>query len=469
MHRIRLAFLGAAQNVTGARYLLQTGAHSLLVDCGLYQERDLQVRNWEPFPRPPSEIDAVLLTHAHLDHCGWLPRLVRQGFKGHVYCTPATADITRISLFDAAKVQAEDAAFKKKRHEHEGRKGPHPEVPLYSAEDVEAACALFSSIPYGQTTVLAGDIRATLHDAGHILGSSMIFLELRQNGTERTMLFSGDVGRWDRPILRDPTTFEEADYVIVESTYGNRIHKDEATIPETLTQVVTEANRKGGNVIVPSFAVERTQELLYYLRRLFSENKIPKVPVYVDSPMAISITELFRRHAELFDEEMTQLLKRGETPCDFPGLVMTRSVEESKAINEQRGTAIIIAGSGMCTGGRIKHHLANNIERPESIVLFIGYQAVGTLGRRILEGEKEVRILGQVRKVRARIEKINGFSGHADRNELMRWLSALKNSPRHVYVTHGEPEAARSLADLIVQQKGWQVSIPAFGEEVEIL
>ncbi|MGQ9662528.1 MAG: MBL fold metallo-hydrolase RNA specificity domain-containing protein [Kiritimatiellia bacterium] len=460
-----ITFLGAAQNVTGARYLMETGECRLLIDCGLYQERKFLARNWDPFAREASTIDALLLTHAHLDHCGWIPRLVRDGFKGPVYCTEATAEIARISLFDAAKIQEEDAAFKKRRHQKEGRQGPHPEVPLYSAQDVEAACSLFAPIPYGHETTVSNGLTAGFYDAGHILGSATILLHVQVNGEQRSILFSGDVGRWDRPILRDPTLFAEADYVLVESTYGSRVHKDEKTIAESLKRIIADAQKTRGNIVIPSFAVERTQELLYYLQQIFAQNQNLRIPVFVDSPMAISITELFRRHTELFDEEMTNLLRRGERPCEFPGLTMTRTVDESKAINEMPGPAIIIAGSGMCTGGRIKHHLVNNIERNECTILFIGYQASGTLGRRILEGEKDVRIFGEMRKVRAKIEKINGFSGHADRNELMRWLSGLKLPPRRVFVVHGEPEAAQSFAALIKEEKGWDVAVPGFGEQ----
>jgi len=461
----KLAFLGAAQNVTGSSYLLESDGSRILVDCGLYQERDLKPRNWDAFPVAPDSLDAVLLTHAHLDHCGLLPKLVREGFDGPIYCTPATADIARIVLLDSAKIQEEDAAYKKKRHKREGRTPPHPEQPLYTLEDVEACLPRLSPVEYEQTVRPAPGFEADFHDAGHILGSAMIRVASARNHERRTVIFSGDVGRWNTPILQDPTVFDEADYVLVESTYGNRLHKDRDGIPERLSRIVNETRKAGGNIVIPSFAVERAQELLYHLNELLDADRIPHLAVFLDSPMAVKVTEVFRNHLELFDEESRALIRRGGHPCDFPGLTMCRSVDESKAINRIRRTVIVIAGSGMCVGGRIKHHLVNNIERPESTVLFVGYQASGTLGRIILEGAEEVRILGRKHAVQARIEKLNGLSAHADRDELMRWLSGLKRAPRHVFVTHGEPESAAAFAATVEQQTGWKVTVPSYRDE----
>ncbi|HEX29918.1 TPA: MBL fold metallo-hydrolase, partial [Candidatus Poribacteria bacterium] len=444
--QVKLSFLGAAQNVTGSRYLLEFNGHKILVDCGLYQERELRGRNWDPFPVPPNTIDAVLLTHAHLDHSGLLPKLVREGFEGRIYCTAATSEISGIALLDSAHLQEEDAEFKRKRHKREGRKGPYPEIPLYTSEDARATFPLFHPVRYGESVQLGDGIEASFHDAGHILGSSMIKIDLSRNGWRRTILFSGDVGRWNKPILRDPTLFDEADYVLVESTYGDRLHEDPEDVEDMLADAVNLTWKAGGNVVIPSFAIERAQEVLYHLNELLLQDRIPHLMVFVDSPMAISVTEVFGHHPELFDEEMIELIRRRESPFDFPGLKMVRKVEESKAINHIRGTVIIIAGSGMCTGGRIKHHLVSNISRPESTILFVGYQAVGTLGRQIVDGAREVRILGRIHPVRARIVQINGFSGHADRDELFRWLSGLKGKPRHLFVTHGEPESAHSFA-----------------------
>ncbi len=463
---MRLKFLGAAQNVTGSRYLLEDDNTRILIDCGLYQERDLRGRNWDPFPVSPKSIDAVLLTHAHLDHSGLLPKLTREGFRGAIYCTEATADISQIMLLDSAHLQEEDAKSKRNRHRREGRAGPHPEIPLYTIDDANKCLSLFSPVRYGDEVQLADGITASFHDAGHILGSSMIEVEFGQNGEKRTVIFSGDVGRWDRPILRDPTIFDAADYILVESTYGDRLHEDVERISDMLADVVNATRIARGNIVIPSFTIGRAQEVLYYLNELLIEDRIPHLIVFVDSPMAVKAIEVFRRHPELFDEEMLELLTHGESPFDFPNLKMTRTIRESKAVNYISGTAIVIAGSGMCTGGRIKYHLINNISRAESTVLFVGYQAAGTLGRHIVNGDKEVRIMGQNYPVRARIARISGFSAHADRDELLRWLSGLQKPPRHVFVTHGEPRVARHFANLLTEKKGWKASVPGYQDEV---
>jgi len=463
---IKLSFLGAAQNVTGSRYLVEINGARLLIDCGLYQERELRARNWDPFPTPPGEIDAVLLTHAHLDHCGLLPKLVREGFSGPIHCTSASAEIADIVLLDSAHLQEEDAEYKQKRHEREGRKGPHPEVPLYTTEDAEAVTPLFSLVKYEQPLQLSDGLEATYHDAGHILGAANIVLRIKQNGDERRILFSGDVGRRNKPILQDPAVIDKADYVVVESTYGDRIHKDRREIDEVLCDIVTSAKKAGGNIVIPSFAVERSQELLYHLSTLLRKKRIPRLPVFVDSPMAIRVTDVFEHHPEYFDEEMMALIRRRESPFDFPGLQETRTVEQSRQIGKHRGPAIIIAGSGMCTGGRIKYHLIDNITRKDSTILFVGYQAFGTLGRHIIEGVENVRILGQRYDVKARIAEIHGFSAHADRDELLAWLSSLKKAPRHVFVTHGEPEAAKSFSRFVHEKTGWLTSVPSYQDSV---
>jgi len=464
--QVKLSFLGAAQNVTGSRYMVEANGQRLLVDCGLYQERDLRGRNWDPFPVPPESIDAVLLTHAHLDHCGLLPKLVREGFHGKVLCTPATSEIAQIVLMDSAHLQEEDAEYKRKRHEREGRRGPYLEMPLYTAADAEAVFPHFKSVQYEEPVQVVRGMEAIFYDAGHILGSSAIKIKVSQNGEERAILFSGDLGRWNIPIIQDPTLVDQADYILVESTYGDRLHKEQSTINEDLHEVIDSTRKADGNIVIPSFAVERAQEVLYRLNELLMQNRIPHLPVFIDSPMAISVTEVFEHHPELFDEQMTKLMLQRKSPFDFPGLKMTRSVTESKAINDIKGPVIIIAGSGMCTGGRIKHHLVHNISRPQSTILFVGYQAVGTLGRHIVDGAKEVRIFGQMHPVTATVTQIHGFSAHADRDELLRWLSGLQKPPRHVFVTHGEPEAALHFASFVKEKRGWETSVPRYGEAV---
>ncbi len=459
-----LQFLGASRNVTGSCYLLENGAGRVLVDCGLFQERKFQERNWNAFPVEPSSVAAVLLTHAHLDHCGLLPKLVREGFRGRIFCTAATAEIARYVMLDSARLQEEDAEFKRARHQREGREDPRPIQPLYTEEDVQKTLPLFTAIGYGQAVQAAQGLEAVFQEAGHILGSASV----RVQAGGLSVLFSGDVGRWDRPIIRDPAPFQPADYLLLESTYGDSLHENTEGIEQELAEAVVSTRQAGGNLLVPSFALERTQEVLYYLNLLQKAGRIPHVPVFVDSPMAVEVTEVFLRHPDLFDEEMRRLMMTGSSPFSFPGLAMVRSVEQSKTLNHLRGTAVIIAGSGMCTGGRIKHHLSSNIDRPESTVLFVGYQAEGTLGRDILSGAKEVRIHGQTRRVRARVRRITGFSAHADRSELERWLAPQSRPPRRLFLTHGEPQAAESLAATLRARAGWPISIPSYEERVQL-
>lgn len=463
---IKLNFFGAAKNVTGSCYFLEVNGVRLLVDCGLYQERDLKPRNWADFPVPPSTIDAVLLTHAHLDHCGRLPKLVKEGFKGKIFATAATAEIANIIMLDSAHIQEEDIKHKKMRHERSGKKSPFPYEPLYTKEDAEKANTLFCKSPYDTKVEIGSGITAEFREAGHVFGSTSIRVTVEQGGETRTILFSGDVGRWDLPIMRDPRQFEQADYVLIESTYGDRLHGEVANIPGELERVINETHQAGGNVIIPSFSLERTQELLYHLNNLLREDRIPHLVAFVDSPMAIKITEVFKKHPELFDDEAMAQLNAGDHPCDFPGLTMSRTVDQSKSINHINGTAIIIAGSGMCTGGRVKHHLKNNLDRPESTILFVGYQAGGTLGRQILEKPDSIRIFGEEHLLKARVEKISGFSAHADQNELYRWISSLKTPPRKVFVTHGEESQATAFSEFLTEKTGWDCVIPEYEQEV---
>jgi metallo-beta-lactamase family protein len=367
---------------------------------------------------------------------------------------------------DSAKLQEEDAQFKRRRHEREGRKGPYPVVPLYTQADAEACFPQFSPVKYKQPVRITENVQATFCDAGHVLGSSIIKVTAGEDGQARSILFSGDIGRPDRPIVHDPAYVDQADYVLVESTYGDRIHQGRGDIKKAMAEVINSTRRARGNIIVPSFALERSQEVLYYINELVLEKAVPHLLVFLDSPMATSITRIFEQHPELYDHELTEYIEKHKSPFRFPGLKMVETVAASKAINRIKKPIMVIAGSGMCTGGRIKHHLVNNISRPESTIMFVGYQAVGTLGRRIVEGEKQVRILGREYPVIARVVQINGFSAHADRDELLKWLSGLKKPPRRVFVVHGEPESAQNFGDYLKEKTGWQVNVPAYQDEI---
>jgi metallo-beta-lactamase family protein len=464
MH-IKITFLGATKNVTGSRHLVETNGIKFLVDCGLYQERDLKARNWEHFFCPPASIGAILLTHAHLDHSGFLPRFVSDGFSNPIYCTAATADITKIMLLDSARIQEQDAESKKRRHQREGRQGPYPEIPLYTEADVRSCFPLLSPVPYRQTIELGEGVTFTMYDAGHVLGSEMIEVRVHQKGEERSLLFSGDIGRVDRPILRNPTFFDEADYVVTESTYGDRVFPDTDEMMTKFIEVIRETIEGGGNIVIPSFALERTQDILYFLNKAMGAGRLSPLNVYLDSPMAVNITDIFERYANLMDEETERLIRQKKSPFDFPGLHFVSTIDDSRNIEHLAEPAIIIAGSGMCTGGRIKYHLISNITRRESTILFVGYQAVGTLGRLIVDGAKEVRILGENYPVKARVIQMNGFSSHADSVQLLRWLYNLKRAPRHVFVVHGEEQAANHLAETVRKDKGWTVTVPDYQDE----
>lgn len=465
---MKITFLGAAENVTGSKFFIEQGQSRLLMDCGLYQERDFRDRNWETFPIHPSSIHAIILTHAHIDHCGYIPKLVQQGFRGKIYCTGPTAEIAKISLLDSAKLQESDAHYKRKRHKRENRKVVHPEVALYDIEDVRKVFPLFRKVNYGKPIKVSSDITATFFDAGHILGSAMIELKVNDQGQDKTYVFSGDIGRRNRPILADPHIFHKADCVVMEATYGNRVHESQGPCLDKLARVINDTVQRGGNIIIPSFAINRTQEILYYLNQLLDAGRIPHLMTFVDSPMAADITEIYNMFPDDFDEQAKSILKKEDSLFDFPLLKMTKSAQESKAINHIKGSAIIIAGSGMCTGGRIKHHLVNHISRPESTILFVGYQAIGTLGRIILERPREVRILGQIHKVRASIEKINGFSAHADKKELLEWVAGFKKSPKKIFIVHSEKNVADQFLKALNSLVKSDIVIPKYLQTFEI-
>jgi metallo-beta-lactamase family protein len=446
--KIRIRFLGASGNVTGSRCLVEAGSQRVLVDCGIHQERQYRNRDFEPFPVSPSSIDAVLLTHAHLDHCGYLPKLVREGFSGPIHCTAVSAKIGRIAMLDAGYIQEEDARYKRKRHSKANKTSRFGYDPLYTVADAEKVAPLMLTARLDAPVEVAPGIGASFHNAGHILGS-----------------FSGDVGRPNAPILQDPARFDKADYVVLESTYGDRVHDEPMDVPDVFAEAILDTLDRGGNLLIPSFAIERAQEVLYHLFALRQAKRIPPLMTFLDSPMAQKVTDVFEQHPELYDEGMVELMRSGDNPFHYPQLLFTRSSEQSKAINRVRGTAIIIAGSGMCTGGRIKHHLAQHISRKESTVLFVGYQAEGTLGREILDGAERVRILGSEYPVRARIARVRGFSAHADRDELLAWITSLQNPPRRVFVNHGDAEAATGFRDLLRERTGWEVDAPDYKNE----
>ena len=463
---MRLQFLGANRQVTGSKHLLEAGGARLLVDCGMYQERDFTDRNWEDPPVNLGGIDAVLLTHAHVDHCGMLPRMVRQGLRAPILATPATCELAEIILEDSARIQEEDAVYKRKRHRKEGRKGKHPVVALFTSEDVRRTMPHFQPVPYRHDQRINDHVSVRFHDAGHILGSAIAEVVCSENGVQRRFLFSGDLGQRGKPIIRDPAVLSEADYIILESTYGNRDHNGPADVEERLAEVIRETAAAGGNIVIPVFALERAQELLYHIGRLLRDRRIPQIDVVLNSPMAVDITEVFRRHRDCFDGEAWSRITSGESLFRFPGTRMVRSVEESKQIHQATRPSIIMATSGMCTAGRIKHHLRHNITRPESTILFVGYQAQGTLGRKIVDGNAEVRILGSMYPVRARIAQIDGFSGHADRSGLCAWLESFASPPRQLFLVHGEEQGSLELAEQIRRDRGWNVSVPKYQDKV---
>lgn len=464
---MKLHFLGASRQVTGSRYLLHVAGKQVLIDCGMFQERKFQYRNWDRSPFPPAQVEALLLTHVHIDHCGLLPKLIKEGFHGPIHTTEPSAALLPIMLIDAAEIQEEDIGYKRKRHAKEGRKSNFPYEPLFNVADVERTLPLVKKHKYAEPIQVTPEITARFFDAGHILGSAMIEIVARENGNTERIVFSGDIGQADKPIIRDPTHLKEADYVVMESTYGNRNHERAGDIETQLANVVNDTVRRGGNIIIPTFAVERAQELIYHIGRLVRAGRIPQLPVFLDSPMAVDVTGIYYEFHEYCDEAMWEIINSNQPPLKFPTLTLVRSAEESKRINHVREPSIIMASSGMCNAGRIKHHLRNNLGRPESTILFVGHQAEGTLGRLILDGKTPVRIHGGEFAVRAKIAKIYGFSGHADHDGLLRWISHFQK-PKRVFLTHGEEQVAVAFADEISRKLGVPTEVPHYQEEVEL-
>ncbi len=456
-----ITFHGAAQTVTGSKHLIEIDGKQILIDCGLFQgSRDLRDRNWLPFGFNPREIDAAVITHAHIDHIGLLPKLVHQGYQGPLYATPGTIGLARISLPDSGRLQEEEARF----HNKKGTSRHQPALPLYTEADAFVALKQFQPVRYGQLQSLPSGCSFRFSPAGHILGSA--FAEVFFRNGER-ILMGGDLGRFNTPIITDPTIMEHAEYLVVESTYGDRLHAQE-NAKEKLRGLINDAIENGLTLIVPSFSIGRTQELLYYINELQREKAIGFIPIYVDSPMGVSATALYDRTIEDHDVDMKIRLDEGDDPLDPKGLTLVRDVSQSKAINSMTGPMMIIAGSGMANGGRVIHHLKYRLSRRDTVVLFTGYQAEGTMGRRLLEGAEEVHIHGQEIAVNARVEKLNSLSAHADQGEIMRWLAGFKEPPRQTFIVHGEPRAQEALAAKIREELGWTVAIPAQGERFEL-
>ncbi len=461
---MNIRFLGAARTVTGSCYLVTLPGSKLLVDCGMVQGGgNSHDRNREPFGFDPKEIDTLFLTHAHLDHSGRIPLLVKQGFRGRIITTPATGDLIAPMLMDSAKIQENDAERLSRRSQ---RKGGEPVEPLYTVEDVEKLLPLIERTRYDEVKDAGNGVRYRFMDAGHILGSASLALWLQANGGEKKFLFSGDIGKSGNPIINDPVLCTEADYVVMESTYGNRLHKNTTDTASELAEAVTTTFAKGGNVLIPAFSIGRTQDVLYLLNRLVREGKLPKLTVYIDSPLAEKATRIYLSHSELYDEEAKRLISGG-TIGDAITIRFTHSAEESMAINKIRSKAVIVAGSGMCEGGRIRHHLKHNLWRPECSVVFVGFQAQGTLGRKIVDGAKEVRVWDDEVAVKARVWTIGGFSAHGDQKELLMWLSGFRSKPT-VFVTHGEEQASLTFADLVRKQYGFTVQVPEQGQTFDL-
>ncbi len=459
---MNIQFCGAATGVTGSCHLITSGEHQILLDCGQFQGGKEQEReNFAPFPFNVEQIECVVLSHAHIDHCGRLPLLAKRGFKGKIICTDATADLLVVMLKDSAYIHEKEAEWQNRKNE---RAGVEPVEPLYTLKDAEAALRLVSPVLYDQLIELNDDMKIVFNDAGHILGSAITELWISEDGKSSKIVFSGDLGVINRPILRDPTFIKSADYLIMESTYGNRLHPENATSIEALLDIVIKTTRRGGTVVIPAFAVGRTQELIFEFNKFYEENtkykaELDKLTIFVDSPMATTATEVFKRNAQVFDEETKEYILRGDHPLDFKNLKFTRTMDDSKALNFDRTPKVIISASGMCDAGRIRHHLKHNLWDPKSSVVFVGYQAEGTLGRAILDGLKEVKLFGETVVVKAEIYNLQGFSGHADQTGLLEWLGGFKAKPKEIFLVHGEEESKATFAQKIKETLGYDTTI----------
>ncbi len=470
---MNITFLGATKTVTGSNFLIETDKYKFIVDCGMYQGVEVreQDKNYDEFAFNVNEIDFMLLTHAHIDHSGRIPKLYKEGFRKQIIATKATCDLCSIMLPDSGHIQEMEIEWKNKKRV---RKGEKPLDPLYTAEEAIECLEIFHPVKYDEIVDVNADIKVRFNDAGHMLGSSIIEVWVTENGKTEKIVFSGDLGNNDLPLLASPTMIETADYLVMESTYGNRHHMQNENKAELFLNIVSETLDKNGTVVIPSFAVGRTQEILYELNKLKETKDDPdfikkyetlmRVPVYVDSPLAISATEIFKQNTDLFDDDVKEAMSKGDNPLEFPGLKFTKTADESKALNESNESSIIISASGMCEVGRIKHHLKHNLWNPNNTILFVGYQAPGTLGRKIVEGAKEVTIFGEEIAVNARVEYIEGYSGHADQEWLLNFIYSFITKPKHIFLVHGEPEGQEVLREKIIETTHIPVTIPEFGE-----
>jgi metallo-beta-lactamase family protein len=463
-----ITFYGGVGTVTGSKYLLESNGKKVLIDCGLFQGgRELRERNWQDPPFAPGELDAVIITHAHIDHTGFLPRLVKLGYAGKVYTSSATCDLLKILLPDSGRLQQEDADYRN-RHNLSTH---HPALPLYDEDDARETLKLLEGVPNnGEPVEICEGMRASFLVAGHIIGASLVLVEMddaRPGGETVRFLFSGDLGHYDQPIVKDPATPPACDYLMCESTYGNRLHGDVSSDVQ-LARIINEAHARDAPILIPAFAVGRTQEILYLIRELEDAGKIPSLPVIVDSPMAAQATAVYSRWRDEHDEEYASILAGKVHPLRPDWLKTAASREESKQLNQMKGARIIISASGMLTGGRVLHHAMRILPNENATIVFVGYQAAGTTGRRILDGEREVRIMKQWIPVRCRVEKVEGFSAHADWKAVIRWLEGLPNAPKTVFTTHGEPDAAEAMAAHIRDRFGWRVVVPQYEQTVEL-